>query len=73
MPTPDPPTPDDRDDSAVVDAERLAEIVGGVPDPTEIDRIEAEERYASQRLATIAAGRRNGIRSRPIASPVRRC
>jgi hypothetical protein len=60
MPTADPPTSDAGGDPTSVDVELVAEIVGGAPDPGEIQRIEAEERYASQRLATIAAGRRKG-------------
>ena len=54
------PTPDQRDEPAPVDAELLVEIVGDAPDPDEIERIEDEERHASQRLATIEAGRRKG-------------
>jgi hypothetical protein len=53
-------TPDPSDETTPVDAERVAEIVGAAPDPDEVDRIEGEERYASQRLATIEAGRRKG-------------
>ena len=53
-------TPDPSDGEAHVDDELVAAIVGDAPDPAEVERIEAEERYASQRLATIEAGRRKG-------------
>jgi hypothetical protein len=43
-----------------VSCEQVEEIVGGAPDPDQIERIEAEERHASHRLATIEAGRRKG-------------
>ena len=49
-----------RDESAPVPVERVAEIVGVEPDAREVERIELEERHASQRLATIEAGRRKG-------------
>ncbi len=48
------------DESAPVPVERVAEIVGVEPDAREVERIELEERHASQRLATIEAGRRKG-------------
>ena len=44
----------------VVTVEQMAEVVGDEPDAREIERIEVEERHASQRLATIEAGRRKG-------------
>jgi hypothetical protein len=47
------------DASTSVPPELIAEIVGE-PDAREIERIELEERHASQRLATIEAGRRKG-------------
>ena len=45
-------TPDPSGEPAPVDAELVAEIVGSAPDPDEVERIEDEERHASQRLAT---------------------
>ena len=48
------------DEPVPVTCELVAEIVGAEPDPHEIERIEAEERYASHRVATIEAGRRKG-------------
>src|SRR5215204_2979519 len=52
------PIPDPNDEPATVAAEVIVDIVGEAPDPAHVERIEAEERYASQRLATIEAGRR---------------
>ncbi len=54
------PIPDPNDEPTAPAADALVDIVGQAPDPVEVERIEAEERYASQRLATIEAGRRKG-------------
>jgi hypothetical protein len=54
------PSSGPQDEPTPVDAELVADIVGEAPDPFEVERIEAEERYASQRLSAIEAGRRKG-------------
>ena len=60
MASSEPPADDQVPVPAVVTAEQVAEVVGDEPDTREIERIETEERHASQRLATIEAGRRKG-------------
>jgi hypothetical protein len=45
---------------ALVSVDEVVEVVGDAPDARAIARIEVEERQASQRLATIEAGRRKG-------------
>jgi hypothetical protein len=52
------PSMDGRPDD--VPPELIAEIVGVNADSLAVELIEIEERVASQRLATIAAGRRKG-------------
>jgi hypothetical protein len=56
----DDPVPSPAPAPTGVTVEQVAAVVGDAPDAREIARIEIEERHASQRLATIEAGRRKG-------------